>query len=151
MVNLQEILQYTKSLTVLYVEDDESLLESTTELLSNFFPLVVTAIDGQDGLEKYKELYKTSGNYYDLVITDINMPNLNGIDMSKKILKMNTLQSILITTAHNEVEHLRSAMALGIDGFISKPINTQNLLASIHKVSKSVSDHKFVQKHSKNN
>ena len=151
MVNLQEILHYTNSLTVLYVEDDLSLLESTKELLSNFFPVVTTAVDGENGLNKYKEFYQTSGKYYDLVITDVNMPNLNGIDMSKEILKINSSQGIIITTAHNEVEYLRSAVAIGIDGFISKPINTQNLLASVFKASKAVSDHKFVQEHSSNN
>lgn len=149
MVNLQEMLQFTKSQTLLYVEDDLSLLETTAELLSNFFPNLQTAINGQDGLNKYKEFHEASGNYYDMIITDINMPNLNGVEMSKEILKINSQQCIIITTAHNEVEYLRSAVELGIDGFISKPINNEMLLATIFKASQAVSDHKFVQEHSK--
>lgn len=147
MVALKELLQYTKTLKILYVEDDEILLENTRLLLDNFFASIDTAINGELGLQRYQENYKNTDTYYDIVITDINMPVMNGIEMGRKILKVNETQPIIIASAHNESEHLFEALDLGVDGFISKPINSAQLMKLMYKVSKAVSDHKFVEEH----
>lgn len=146
-MNLKMVLECTKPLKVLYVEDDKQLLATTKELLDNYFEVVDTANDGQNGLDKYLKYNKETDNYYDIVITDINMPNLSGIEMSKVIYSVNPHQEIIITTAHNEVEFLTSAIELGISGFITKPLNNVQLTKIIYKVANSISNQKLVDEH----
>ncbi|MBL0707477.1 MAG: response regulator [Sulfurimonas sp.] len=141
------MLEHSKELNVLYVEDDIPLLKSTSALLSNFFKNTQTASDGEEGLKKYKKYYKKNGEYFDLVITDINMPKLDGVEMSRKILKINSLQSIVIATAHNEVEFLTKGLELGVDGFITKPIKNEQLIRVLSKATRVIAEHKFTSSH----
>ena len=147
MIATKELLEYTKTLNILYVEDDEVLLENTKLLLDEFFACIDIALNGQFGYEMYKENYKSTDIHYDIVVTDINMPVMNGIEMCKKILKLNDTQPIIIISAHKEPEYLFEALDLGVDGFISKPIDNDKLLKLIYKVAKAVSDHTFVEEH----
>lgn len=141
------ILEYSENLNVLYVEDDEVLLQSTTKLFRNYFKHVDSAKDGKEALEKYTEYEEETGSYYDLIITDINMPKLNGMELIKKVLARNEMQAIMITTAYNEVELLRESIELGVDSYIVKPLEPKQLFKALFKVSKSISDDKFVQSH----
>jgi len=147
MSNTKLILEYTQNLNLLYVEDDLTLLHTTKELLSMYFQNVDIATNGKEGLEKFIDGQKDSGDGYDLIITDINMPHCDGIDMSIDIRKINPNQAIVITTAHNEISYLQRAIEIGVDGFISKPINNEQLLNVFYKVSQAISDHKFVLEH----
>ena len=83
MYDLEKIIQNTSKIKVLYVEDNEQARVSTLAVLSEFFFNIIVAIDGEDGLEKF------SKNKIDLIITDINMPNLDGLDMIEKIREKN--------------------------------------------------------------
>jgi len=147
MFNIKIMLQYTKMLNVLYVEDDSMLLQSTKKVFDNYFKNVDIAVDGKEGLILYNKYYKDNNSHYDLVITDINMPNMNGMDMSKEILEKNQMQSIIITTAYNETKKLHDAIDIGISGFITKPIQHEKLNNLIFKVSRAVSDRIFVESH----
>ena len=146
-MELKLLLEYTKDMNILYVEDDIELLNTTKELLENCFETVDIAVNGQDGLDKYLTYHKENEYFYDIVITDINMPKLNGIEMSKVIYSINPTQKIIITSAYNEIEYLLSAIELGIDGFITKPINTKQLNKVIYKVSQDIGNQKFVESH----
>jgi len=147
MKDINVLLENTKNLSVLYVEDDKSLIETTRELFELFFLELDIAYDGVEGLASYIDFHEENGCYYDIVITDINMPEMNGLDMATKILKINEDQSIIITTAHNELEYLNRAINLGINGFISKPIKNENLHKVLHKTAKAIADSKFVLSH----
>lgn len=147
MINVKLIKEHTKDLSVLYVEDDLSLIESTSELLKNFFKRLDTAHDGETGLAKYLDYEKEFAKHYDLIITDINMPKMSGIAMGKKMLEINSEQVIVITTAHHEIEHLSSALDLGIDGFITKPLQNEKLMNVLYKVAHAISNSKFVESH----
>ncbi len=147
MYNLKSMLQYTKVLNVLYVEDDSILLESTKKVFVNYFKNVDTAPDGQVGLNLYDNYHKKNGSYYDLVITDINMPNMDGMAMSEEILKRNDIQAIIITTAHNEVQKLQEAIDIGVSGFVTKPIKHEKLNNVLYKISRTINDHLFVESH----
>jgi YesN/AraC family two-component response regulator len=147
MTDLKLVLEYTKGLNVLYVEDNAALRYSTKELFDDYFNSVDTASDGQEGLDTYLAYYKKHNRYYDLVITDIKMPGLDGIEMSEEILKKNSMQAIVIISAHNEIEFLTRAIELGISGFIVKPINHQQLSRVLYKTSQAISDHQFVEAH----
>ena len=141
------IREYSKDLHVLYVEDDKELLNSTKEVLENYFKSVDSAHEGQEGLEKYKTYLDTNGYSYDLVITDINMPRMNGIELTRKMLMHNPQQSIIIISAHDDSHYLLEAIDMGVSGFITKPINHQRLNNILYKTSMAISDHKYVESH----
>jgi len=139
--------EYTKDLTILYVEDNESLRVSTQKVFDNFFKHVDIAIDGDDGLETYLQYRKEQGVYYDLVISDINMPLMDGIEMSKEILVHNSTQSIIFITAHNEASYLHDAIKMGASGFLIKPLVLDEFATMLYKVCQAISDRKMVQQY----
>ena len=144
-MNIKLLLEHTRNLSILYVEDDTNLLNDTAELLAMYFKSIDTAVDGEDGLQKYIDYKKENNSFYDIVMTDLNMPKLNGIDMSSKILDLNVNQAIIITTAYNSPEYLIEAINLGIDAYILKPIVTEQLNKALFKSSQAVSDHKMIE------
>ena len=146
-MTLKLIREYSKDLHVLYVEDDRELSGSTQEVLENFFKSVDTAYNGQEGLDKYKTYLDTNGNSYDLVITDINMPYISGIDFTRKMLIQNPQQPIIIVSAHDDSHYLLEAIDMGVSGFITKPMNYQRLSQVLYKTTMAISDHKYVESH----
>ena len=147
MIDLKLVHEHTKNLHILYVEDNETLRESTLKVLNNFFDVVDVAVDGLDGVDKYKTFFNAHEKPYDLVVSDINMPHLNGVEMSKKILELDPHQSIIFITAHNEPEFLHQAISLGVSSFLLKPLNLQDLASVLFNVCRSISDRKIVQEH----
>jgi len=141
------LLENSRNITVLYVEDDEELRESTTHLLSNFFLKIDSATDGLEGYEKYKSFFNETGEYYDLVISDINMPNMNGITMITELKKLNSEQISVFITAFNEIEYLHQSIEIGVDGFLNKPIEIAQLKNILYKVTHAISDKKLVKQY----
>lgn len=127
-INIKELTLMSKDLKILYVEDNESARMSTLRLLQNFFTKITTAIDGQDGLEKFK------AEKIDLIITDINMPNLNGLDMAYKIKQDSPDIPILMISAHNDTQYFLKAIELDIDGFIIKPLIIEQFTKVLYKI-----------------
>ena len=141
------ILENSQNLNILYVEDEELLRESTLELLSSFFNSVDTAVDGLDGLEKYKAYYKKEKLPYDIVISDINMPNMNGLEMAEAIKDIDTEQMIIFITAFNEINYLHKAINMGAGGFLMKPIDLEELKKLLYTSTQIVSDRKLLTQH----
>lgn len=139
--------KFTKDLKILYVEDDIGIRESTTELFKQFFSEVDLAEDGKEGLDAYNAYFEKSGQFYDFVITDINMPHMNGIEMIKEINKRNMKQTIIITSAHDDASYLIPLIDLGADSFILKPFKMESLLNVFFKNAQKVVDRKFVMEH----
>lgn len=144
---IQLALEYSKKLNVLYVEDNRDLCHSTRKVLEKFFNAVDVAYDGQLGLEAYRDYLNCNGVAYDLVMTDINMPKMNGIELSREILKEMPQQNIIIISAHNEVDYLFEAIDMRIAGFLIKPISQERLTQMIYITSMAISDRKFVMNH----
>ena len=113
-----------KEITVLYCEDELHLREVTQGILESFTKKQFIASDGQEGLE----LFEKNQNDIDLIITDVNMPNMNGLEMSKKIKEINPNIPIIVATAFSNSEYLLEAIELGIDKYVLKPINIKKLL-----------------------
>jgi diguanylate cyclase (GGDEF)-like protein len=139
MVYTKDLLKFSKELRVLYVEDDENVRKQTALLLENLFGSVETACDGLEGLDKY------NNDNYDIVVTDIRMPKLDGIEMSENIKESNPNQAIIVTSAHNDSEILIDLIDIGIDGFTIKPFDTDKLIKTIYKVSKTIYQQKELQ------
>ncbi|WP_428025354.1 response regulator transcription factor [Arcobacter sp.] len=127
--------KYTKNLNVLFVEDDIDFRKEFFELLQDIFPKVTAAVDGLDALNKYKEYYTQSNKYYDLIISDIKMPNYDGVELVDAIYKIKQDQIVVILSARNEFNYLLPLVNLGIYQFFTKPINYTNFLDDMFKLS----------------
>lgn len=120
--------KYNSSIYILYVEDEELIRNSVYTTLKNFFKC--TAV--KNGLEAL-ELFESSPNTYNLIVTDINMPYLDGLSMSKKIREINKSIPIIITTAYNEQSFLFEAIEIGISQYVVKPLDIIKLIETINK------------------
>ncbi len=114
-----------KDLKILYVEDDEDIREEVFELLTLFFQDIISAQNGEEGLH----IFKTENP--DIVVTDIQMPKMNGIKMIEKIREVDENIHIIITTAYSEAEHLFKAISLGVNDYLVKPMNPKNLIEKL--------------------
>lgn len=131
--NLAEDLKiYAKDLSILVVEDDKDLNGLLSNMMGMFFASVDSAYDGKEGLEKYK-----TGNY-DIIVSDINMPNMNGVEMSKEIKKYNRDQPIIVLSAHNESNFLIDLIETGVNGFSQKPFNPAQFMPTLLRETKQV-------------
>lgn len=128
MQDLQSIIKYSSQLKLLYVEDDEIARSSTLLVLEEFFNDIIVANDGQDGLEKYEQ------NHIDMVITDINMPHLSGLDMIEKIRGYDSEAFILILSAYNEADFFTQSIKMDVQGYLLKPLNTEKFLGILKKI-----------------
>ena len=121
MINNISIL---KNITILYAEDEKDLREVTHQILKGFTKKQYVAQNGQEGLELFKKYEKE----IDLIITDVNMPILNGLDMVKEIKKINLNIPIIVATAFSNKEYLLEAIDIGGDKYVLKPIDIAKLL-----------------------
>lgn len=116
-----------KNLTALYVEDEKQLRDIVNSLVSTLFKNCYLGEDGEDGLNIFKK-YK---NDIDIVITDISMPRMDGLAMSKEIRKINPTIPIIITTAHNDKDFLHKAIDIGVSKFVTKPLDMHLLIDTL--------------------
>ncbi len=136
MNNLQALKEVCKDLSILYIEDEQKIRHQALIYFSKFFGSVDEAENGLEGLDKYKN------SNYDIVITDIFMPKLNGLDMSKKIKEIDKRQKILIVSAYSNSQNILKAIEIGIDGYILKPFDYAQINEVIYKMAKSIKESK---------
>ncbi len=130
---IEKLITSSKDLKLLYVEDNKDARETTGKLLSRFFDDIVIAVDGKDGLEKFKQYAP-----FDIVITDINMPYTNGIDMAEQIRMLDKEVNILMLSANNEANYFLDAIKIGIDGYLLKPLNMKQLINQLLKTTQKI-------------
>lgn len=135
-------LLYTLSnkLNILYVEDDILSQQEGESLFKDLFNSVDVASDGKEGFEKYIEYIENNGKYYDLVITDINMPKMNGIELCKNIFQTNSEQKVLVISAHEESAYLIDLINIGVTGFIHKPFEKKKILEILYETCIKIED-----------
>ena len=114
--------------SVLSVDDDVELRELLHELICQMGHASKTAADGVDALEKMEE------EQFDIVITDINMPRLNGVGLIKRIASDYTDTDVIAITGYQTEYNYTDIIALGASDFISKPINIDEFEAKIKRV-----------------
>lgn len=122
MVDYIMLEEYAKNKSVLFVEDDEDIIKETSELLELIFSDVHIAKNGQEGINKYLSYKNETDKFYDLVITDIQMPKMNGIEFTKLVYNENKDQLLIVLSAHSESNYLLELVNIGISHFISKPL-----------------------------
>lgn len=128
------ILEQTKRLSILFIEDNDPFRTRIIKVLEDYFYRVDSAIDGLDGFEKYNNYYQLKQKYYDLVISDIRMPRMNGVELTKEIRAINETQPIIILSAHTETDYLLSLINLGVAQFITKPVQYPQMFDTLYKV-----------------
>ena len=114
-------------LLVLYVEDEPVTQSTIAAMLERQIRSVLRAGDGREGLEAFK------ARRPELVITDIRMPVMSGLDMAREIKLLAPRTHVIVTTAHNDTEFFLDAIDIGIDQYLLKPIDRDRLFAAIRK------------------
>jgi two-component system chemotaxis response regulator CheY len=116
--------------TILAVDDSTSMLQMVGFTLKSAGYEVVTAADGKQALEI------ASGQQFDLVLTDVNMPVMNGIELTKQLraLPAYRFTPILVLTTESGIEKKQEGRAAGATGWLVKPFNPDQLLATVKKV-----------------
>ena len=117
-----------KSLRVLFVEDEENISRLLKGAIGDSFHSFTIAKDGKDGLEKFIQIAP------DIVITDINMPRMNGLDMADEIKKINSNIPIIILSAFSEREKLFNAIDVGVAKYFLKPYDPDEILEYISSI-----------------
>ena len=133
---LDTLIKRTKKLKILYVEDSEETREIATEFLDIFFGEIITAVDGEDGWKKY------NSQEFDLVITDVNMPKMNGLELIAKIREANEHIPLLVLSAFNDEAYFVEAIRVGVDAYLLKPFEMEQFVSVIFKVVKKLEDEK---------
>lgn len=142
-MNLNNLLQISKELNVLYIEDDISK-DVTVKFLSEIFNVVSVAEDGVEGLVKYNEYYNANNKHFDIIISDINMPNMNGVELSRNIFQINEKQILIIISAYNDSRNLIDLLNLGVTSFIQKPIKFESIIKTLTKICEDLYNSKMV-------
>ena len=119
-----------KELTLLLVEDEDSIRESMQEVFSGVFQKVISASNGDEGLKKFKKFSP------DIVIADIMMPIMDGLEMSKQIKEVSKNTPVVILSAYSEKEKLLKAIDVGIDKYVIKPIDMDELFVVLEQIVK---------------
>jgi DNA-binding response OmpR family regulator len=120
--------------TILYVEDVEMVRKSAVEYLSRVCKEVLEAKDGKEAIAIWR------GKKPDIIITDISMPRLNGLDMASYIRTHDKDVQIIIATAHSDTEYLLKAVELQLVKYIIKPITKEKLIGALEKSMELIKD-----------
>jgi two-component system chemotaxis response regulator CheY len=116
--------------TILAVDDSQTIREMVTFTLQDAGYEALAAVDGVDALQKI------AGQHMDMIITDLNMPNMNGIELIRKVRSLADYKfvPILMLTTEALPEKKQEGKAAGATGWIVKPFNPPQLLAVVQKV-----------------
>lgn len=123
---------------VLLAEDETVAREILSFYLNTIFDEVIVAKDGLEGLE----IYKQAQNEFDLVLTDIKMPNMDGIEMLEKIHSINPNQKFIIVSAYKDEEKLLKSIDLKVLAYFVKPLNVDNIMKLLIKAKNEVLEEK---------
>jgi CheY-like chemotaxis protein len=124
---------FLKNLTVLFVEDEQLAREKLAKLLDKVFKNVIICENGQEGLNKFTTRFN-SDEKIDLIISDINMPIMNGLEMLEKIRDLDKEVPLIYTTARSESENILKAVSLNVSHYILKPIDSEDLLKKVYEI-----------------
>ncbi len=125
MSDMKKLQEAARGISVLYVEDNESLRKNAAKLLRKFFKNVYVGADGLEGLQLFKEYHPQ------LVVTDIKMPKMDGITLSQKIKHIRPDSKLMFMSAFDDKEYLHEAIAVGAFRFLKKPVNVTELTEAL--------------------
>ena len=119
---------FLKDKSVLYVEDELDVLKNIATLLSSFFQNFYTAADGLSALELF------DSKHIDLLLVDIELPKMNGIELIKQIRAVDQEVMIIIVSAYTKTDYLLESVELGLSKYIVKPLTSKKIHALLNTV-----------------
>ncbi len=124
---------FLNDINILYVEDENDVRTLTSNILEKFLNRTVQASNGKEGLELFKKYNEDEKSEFkiDLIVTDINMPKMNGLEMIREIHKIDYTIPTVITTAHSDADFLKEAIKLRVRGYVTKPLKIDDLIDTI--------------------
>jgi CheY-like chemotaxis protein len=135
-IDLKELQHLLNDVSVLYVEDNIKLGDKATHFFEKLFYKVYQARNGRDGLELFLK------HRPQIVVTDIEMPEVNGLEMAKQIRDVDKDVKIIITSAYDDKEYLLKTIDIGITGYMIKPIPIGDITQTLYKLAQELQDKK---------
>ena len=123
----QENIDEIKNLSILYVEDDIEIQNTFGDLLKKIFSKIQICSNGVEGLSAFQNAQSS----FDFIISDIEMPEMNGLEMIERIKEIDSTIPCILTTAHGEFDYFMKANEIGVFRYIQKPIDIDELLEAI--------------------
>lgn len=133
-----EALGQLRRLSVLYAEDDEGVQRQLAKFLQRRVGKLFVASDGKEGLEIYRR------EKPDIVITDVSMPIMGGMEMAEAIKSDNEDIPVILTTAYNEPDFFIRSIEIGIDKYVVKPVNPDALMNALAKSAEALIRHRLI-------
>ncbi len=124
---MQIDLKELKKIIILYVEDDDIIRTQTLSLFEKIFKKVYSASNGEEGIKLFTEHMQS----LDVIVTDLNMPRMSGMEMAEEIHKVSKYIPVIFTTAYTDEAFLLKAISLNIDSYVTKPLKIKELTATI--------------------
>lgn len=121
----KELIDQLSNFTLLYVEDEDGIRENICEILQDVFKTIYVAKNGEEAYNIFIEKKP------DLIMTDIKMPKLNGLELVEKIRQINAKVRVIILSAHTDLDYMLKATELHLVKYIIKPINEQKLIDAL--------------------
>jgi len=134
--------EYAKDMNVLVVDDDETTLEIYKGVFEGIFDVVDAAVDG----EQAYEIWSRGNRKYDLIITDLLMPKMDGFELIDKIRLRSPSQHIIVLSAIVDINEMRSILDMGIDGILVKPYNQERMFKIFSRVLKLIYNDKLLKR-----
>ena len=119
-------LNFLQGLRLLYVEDEDEVRELLSRFLGRRVGTLEVPVNGREGLEAFLK------GEYDVVVTDIKMPEMDGLEMASRIRATGHAVPIIVVTAYSDRDYLLRSIDLGVDRYVTKPIDPDALLTAIH-------------------
>ncbi len=136
-MDFRKLYEQTKDLSVLLAEDHEPTRLGLEEVLQDLFKEVVSFPNGRDAYYSYLDRYDHTP--YDLIITDIQMPHMDGVTLTKKVKEKRPEQQIIVLSAYADKNYLIDLINVGISHFITKPFEYDSFLDTLYRISSKIS------------
>lgn len=127
-VDLVQLTEETKKLSAMVVEDEAVANELLSSTFKNFFKEVTSAFNGKEALELYNEKKP------DIVFVDIIMPEMDGIELARKLREINPQQMVVVVSASNDIQKISETIEIGVNSFIQKPIDTKKIIDLLQNI-----------------
>jgi len=131
--------EYLKDKTVLYIEDDIDVLKNISTLLQNYFSDIYAVPNAEAGFEVFLNAS------VDLLLVDIELPGINGIELIKKVREVDKDIPIVIISAYTKTDYLLESVELKIDKYIVKPFTTKKLYTLLDKLNEIFQDEDIIE------
>jgi len=133
-MGIRQLIRDSKEISVLYIEHAFQETSTKIKMLKTIFPNIMLVQNGREGLDTYIDFNTKNGHYFDLVITELNLPIMSGLDMLEHMKIFNKNQRTLIVSDYAKKEEFIDIIELGIDGYLPKPINLTTCIVLLEKI-----------------